>query len=535
MSGSEFVARKGLIIKSIPSTSGSNNFLVIDTSGNTYTQTGVSVITDSKEYNGFVDPNTIAVTYDWTGRTVTLTGTNLNYYWRGNLHTLTSPWTSTGHTATTGTWYLSSSDGVNFTWALNTMWEFSNVLVANVRYGATSETSYGVKETHGLMSPTTHEEFHDTIGTYVDSGCKLTTNSYLENSPLDTSTRPGFDVGVIKDEDISHTISSWPSGTTHTTMYVGPSNVSTFNVAATFPFIFSGTTYMQVNNPTTGIMANGVTARWYNVYQILVPCTTDVSSTKYRMIMLQPQATFTSLAAAQAEDPRGLNLGDFATYNDEYVIYSRITYVTSNGDTNSGKCRISTGGVTYISGNKISQVSVTGFLPSNHRALSNLTWSDSGHIGNINSIAGFGASGEATHITLINGTSGSSGATVEGSSGSSGVTEAGTSGSSGNSSTVDFFSGLIDTVANTEYLLVVNIPFACTIDETTTKSTSGSCSAQFKINGAILDNSPNSVGAGEDIKSHTSTNTVNTGDDVSMQVSANSSCLGMSFTVKLTK
>ncbi len=64
------------------------------------------------------------------------------------------------------------------------------------------------------------------------------------------------------------------------------------------------------------------------------------------MVMLQPQRTHTSLANAQAEDPRSLSFGDLTNSVPEFVVYARITYVTATGDTNTGKVRIATGGVT---------------------------------------------------------------------------------------------------------------------------------------------------------------------------------------------
>ncbi len=90
-------------------------------------------------------------------------------------------------------------------------------------------------------------------------------------------------------------------------------------------------------------MTNGTTGQYYNVYQILVPAAADAESQSFRMIMLQPQATHASLANALAEDPRNLALGNFGNLVTEWVIYARITYVTSAGDANAGKCRIATG------------------------------------------------------------------------------------------------------------------------------------------------------------------------------------------------
>lgn len=112
-------------------------------------------------------------------------------------------------------------------------------------------------------------------------------------------------------------------------MYVGAANTCVFVKGASYPFTETGS-FLKVNNPTTGAMTDGINGRWYNVYQILLPTTDDAGSQTFRMIMLQPQATHASLAAALAEDTRTMNLGNFANLATEWVIYARITYVTAN-------------------------------------------------------------------------------------------------------------------------------------------------------------------------------------------------------------
>jgi hypothetical protein len=93
----------------------------------------------------------------------------------------------------------------------------------------------------------------------------------------------------------------------------------------------------------------------------MVPVTSDADSQKYRRLLLQPQVEYTSLASAQAEDPRSLSLGTLTSLTSELVFNARITYNTQAGSNNTGKCKISTGGVTYITGSAMSQVSLGGF------------------------------------------------------------------------------------------------------------------------------------------------------------------------------
>jgi hypothetical protein len=191
-------------------------------------------------------------------------------------------------------------------------------------------------------------------------------------------------------------------------MYVS-GNTSLFDFTGSTPFIATTNTYIQVNNPISGTLTPGINNRYYNVYQIIFPATSDSGSQKFRMIMLQPQATFTSLASALAEDTRSLYLGEITRNSPEFILYTRITYSTSSIYGNIGKCVIPTGGITYVLGTKASQITVGGISATNHNALSNLTWTDSGHIGTADNLAGFGSTGQPIYYPITFGTSGTSG------------------------------------------------------------------------------------------------------------------------------
>lgn len=319
-----------------------------------------TVLTDTKEPTGFVDPTAVTVSYDSTERKITLTGT-LSYYWRGTKVTLTSPWTSSAHDSGDGSFYLRSTDGVNFTWA-NSLWALSDIQVAFVIVAQSGAVKLGIRECHGLMPWNTHETLHYTVGAYLKSGGRLDGNTYTENTASDAGTTPGLLEAVISDEDLDTTIAAWTQGT-YTTMRIGASSVATFDTAATFPFRSSGS-YILVNTPSTGAEAATVNGRYVNVYTIMLPVTADAGSQAYRVLWLQPQAAYTSLAAAQAEDPRSLALGTLSSLSPEFTITSRITYVTAAGDSNTGKCRIATGGVSYLSGGRHSLVSVSGVTAS---------------------------------------------------------------------------------------------------------------------------------------------------------------------------
>lgn len=100
---------------------------------------------------------------------------------------------------------------------------------------------------------------------------------------------------------------------------------------------------------------------------------------------------------------------------------------------------------------------------------------------------------------------------------------------------VDAISGFIETPTDKDYRIVVKIPFGCTINETVTRSESGTCTATFKINTTALGGTANSVSSSEQAQSHASANTVAVDDDIQITISSNSSCAGMSFTIKYTR
>jgi len=99
----------------------------------------------------------------------------------------------------------------------------------------------------------------------------------------------------------------------------------------------------------------------------------------------------------------------------------------------------------------------------------------------------------------------------------------------------DFISGLIPAPADQDYKLIVKAPYAGTITETTTISTTGTCTATFKINTTALGGTANSVSTTEQSQAHASANAFIAGDDIVLTVSSNASCENMSFTIKFTK
>lgn len=99
----------------------------------------------------------------------------------------------------------------------------------------------------------------------------------------------------------------------------------------------------------------------------------------------------------------------------------------------------------------------------------------------------------------------------------------------------DFISGIIAVPTNSDYRLVVKLPYALTVTSTTTICVSGTCTATFKINTTALGGTANSVSTSEQEQTHSTSNAAAIGDDMVMTVSSNSSCQNLSFTIKFTR
>jgi hypothetical protein len=92
----------------------------------------------------------------------------------------------------------------------------------------------------------------------------------------------------------------------------------------------------------------------------------------------------------------------------------------------------------------------------------------------------------------------------------------------------------IATAANQDYTILVNAPYAVTIDAITTVCSSGTCTLTGKINTTPLGGTANSVSSTEETQTHTSDNVVSVGDDVVLTISSNSAAVNVAVTVAYT-
>jgi len=334
--------------------------LVDDQSNTILKYNGVNIKNDNiitKDPTGFVSPELVIVNYDSTNRTITLTGTTTAYF-RGTLvSALISGWVSAAHTATNGNWFL-YYDGTNFVWS-QTPWTFDMLQIAFVFYSTANK--FSLKETHGLMSWSTHQELHETIGTYRSSGGDFT--ALIQNSTTAAHRRPVISQCVIKDEDLEVTLPILNNGL-YTHRYLTSTGVTTFTTgnADIISLSTNQPYYNNFANPTWGqtLFPNNA---YGAIFVMSVPVASDTTSQLYRFEFIQPQTVSTSLGTIKALGISSVNLGDAIL--SEYVFIQKIIvrYTASNWViTESTKLTGTNSNNTAIQGSFLSSITTSGNL-----------------------------------------------------------------------------------------------------------------------------------------------------------------------------
>lgn len=93
---------------------------------------------------------------------------------------------------------------------------------------------------------------------------------------------------------------------------------------------------------------------------------------------------------------------------------------------------------------------------------------------------------------------------------------------------------LIEAADDKDYPVLINSPYALTINSITTKSSTGMCTLTGKIGATALGGTANSVSTSEQEQTHSSDNVMAAGDDFTLTVSSNSGAENVSVTVKAT-
>ena len=343
--------------------------------------TAESIAAVTLEPTGFEDPNGIGVAYSYTDRKVTLTHSSGTIAWqyRGVRHTVASPWSSVAHNVASGLYYLTINGDISAEAWSTSSWTFDQVQAAFVNRGASAALSFALRETHGVMQWQSHEEDHQTIGTYWRSGLTLDPLTYAINGTVNAQNAWGAFTGVIKDEDLSTTIPALAEGSYTMGYRSGASGDWVFSKANALPF-FVETNTLQWNQFTGATWQLALTTEdnFVNYFHYAFPVASDADSQTWAHLIIPGQAQYTTLAAAQQEFPQNIDLGTLIDLSPEFVCVNRITMqfnaIGLGAKTTTGRCAIQA--VTPIRGTRAAQVAVGGAAPSNHGGLSGLANDD---------------------------------------------------------------------------------------------------------------------------------------------------------------
>jgi hypothetical protein len=244
----------------------------------------------------------------------------------------------------------------------NTSWTFDQLMIAFVNYGASDK--FAIRETHGLMDWRSHEEFHRTIGTYLEAGGDI--GGYTLASTTAASRRPSVSPASIHDEDIHTTLPALADDGPYTQLYLTSTGTSTFAVAAAeiVPVLANNPYYNLFSTPnwTQTLMSNN---SYMTVWLVAVPTADDSTSQGYRFLWMQGQ-TNGSLASQQAYQFSSMNLGQLATLFTEFVAIGKVIIRYKGGNWELRSVEKITGtrlsNVTAPAGNYLSSVAVTAPL-----------------------------------------------------------------------------------------------------------------------------------------------------------------------------
>lgn len=102
-------------------------------------------------------------------------------------------------------------------------------------------------------------------------------------------------------------------------------------------------------------------------------------------------------------------------------------------------------------------------------------------------------------------------------------------------SQVEMWSWLFETVSDGDFDMIVNCPYAVTVNSITTDCASGTVTCTGKINTTALGGTANSISTTETEQTHASANSLAAGDNFRLTFASNSSCLKATVTVKVTR
>ena len=277
----------------------------------------------TKEHTGYEDTDTISVTYDSVGRSVVVNGSPVSAYYRSvKLEDMIDGWESSPHeTSPTGALFL-YYNGTDYVWSSDP-WEFYDLQIASILYSSNGNFLIGLKETHGFMPWQDHQEFHEMIGTHLESGCDI--SNVVLDSIIPSERRPYFSEATVHDED-NHTI--LPALTTNIYSQLTFSGVDIANITddkTDIVPLLAERPYYNFNNDGTWEQKLLEDGEYMNVYVMAIPVTNDTVSQKRRFLHIQGQNAYSTKETAELESARSLDLGELGVGLPEYAFANRIT------------------------------------------------------------------------------------------------------------------------------------------------------------------------------------------------------------------
>jgi hypothetical protein len=274
------------------------------------------------EPTGFTNNANIGVSYDPTTRKVTLSGTFEAFYKGVKIPVLKDGWVSEAHADVAGTYYLYyCATGFVFD---TTPWDFACLHIAFIQYNA---HDIGIREVHGFMPNTVHDELHRTIGSFKRSGGDFT--GYVLNSTVAAERRPDVSDTAVQDEDLTSTVLAL-STKLYTQRYLTGSAVRSFTTGASDIVPLSGSQpYWNKNTVGTWSQELFSNNSYGAIFVVALPTTADAGSQAFRYMFVQPQKNSASLAEIQALTPNDLTHGDMVS---EFVFIGKIIIRYTGGN-----------------------------------------------------------------------------------------------------------------------------------------------------------------------------------------------------------
>jgi hypothetical protein len=319
----------------------------------------------TSEPTGFPNVTDTTISFNPTGTlfTITSVGTNFAVWQKGVKYLKTTTSLAIPTPLVTGQYFFYyDTTGTLVVNAVNTPWNLlTDAPVALVYWNATTLQGRLFEERHGIiMDSVTHRYNHLTRGTQAVSGMQV--SGFTLNLDTLAAVSIAISNGTIADEDLFTTISGFD---------VDPASFPVYSRSAAngdwswttpqqlyFRTAVAGSNRVAFNEFTGGVWTQTEASNG-NYVNCWILATPDTQST-YRIISVQGQAQYTSLALAQAATfSANVSLGTFPFA--EFIPLYRITLQTNTGYlVAAGKARVQ--GVSDIrtSSNTGSSVSGSG-------------------------------------------------------------------------------------------------------------------------------------------------------------------------------